>query len=300
MAGENTEVRDEVTPTAEELEAAAAAEAAAEEEARIKAEEEAAKSASEKKYTDKDMEQLRKKYRKEADEKARVAALETENRLLKEQQEKGSKKDPEVTTVEKPVRPKSSEFEDSDEGRKAYEEALDKYEDTRDQWREQELTRIHTERAEKDRSSAAIEKFQSAVRTQVEAGRKEYKDFDDVVVENTDAKFSPMMVAAITRKENGHDVSYFLGKNPEEFARISALDPIELAGEIAIISERLKAEKAGKKPPQAKQKTGAPAPAATVTAKSKVSTDTVLEGKTPADRVALIEEAARKRRLAGR
>lgn len=299
MLKDGVEVKDgEVTPTAEELEAAAAAEAAAEEEARKKAEEEAAKSAEEKKYTDKDMEQLRKKYKKEAEEKARVAAIETENRLLKEQQEKGSKKEPEVVMAEKPTRPKSSEFEDSDEGRKAYEAALDKYEDDRDKWREQELTRIQTERAEKDRSTAAVEKFQSEVRKQVEAGRKEYKDFDEVVVDNDDAKFSPMMVAAITRKENGHDVSYFLGKNPEEFARVSALDPIELAGEIAIISERLKAEKAGKKPPQGKQKTGAPAPGATVTAKSKVSTDTVLEGKSPAERVALIEEAARKRRMA--
>ena len=109
------------------------------------------------------------------------------------------------------------------------------------------------------------------------------------------------MTIALTKRANGHDVVYYLGKNIEEANRISKIkDPIELASEIGEISAMLKAEKKVAKPKEKEPITKAPPPAATVSGKAKSTpADTSLTGKTQEERIKLLEEESRKRRLNG-
>jgi hypothetical protein len=200
-----------------------------------------------------------------------------------------------VVPLEKPTRPKEVDFATTAE----YEQALDTYEDARDSWKESTRNK-DSERVQQAKAVETAQKtFQETVLAQINEGQKQYKDFDEVVLNNEELVTSNLLVGAIAKKANGHDIQYWLGKNIEECKRLSAIsDPFELASEIGEISANLKASL--KKASPAAAGTKAPQPASVVAAKTKVlPNDVSLEGKTQADRVKLLEEASRKRRQSG-
>lgn len=255
----------------------------------------------EKKFTDEDMKKVREKYQKETREErdARIKA-ETKAELL-EQLHAGKKPEErkEETVLQKPVRPREADFTTREE----YEVAMDKYEDDRDNYREAERVKLSAAREAETKRTTERSTFQQKIVEQVTEGRKLYKDFDDVVVNNPDMVATPMMAAAFLRRDNGHDIQYFIGKNPEEGKRLASIsDPMDLAAEVGILSAKLKADKSSteKTTQQAKQVTKAPAPAATVASKAKVSTDTSLEGKTQEERMRLLEQRSLENRKSGR
>lgn len=88
--------------------------------------------------------------------------------------------------------------------------------------REAELTKIHTDWTAK-----------------VEAATEKYPDYVEVTTAE-DLKVSNAMVAAMMQIDNGTDIAYHLGKNPEDSARIAALsNPAKHFIEIGRIAERL-------------------------------------------------------------
>lgn len=87
---------------------------------------------------------------------------------------------------------------------------------------------------------------------QTEQARQAYDDFDDVV-DNPDLPISPAMAEAIMRSQNGADVAYYLGKNPDEAIRLANLDPFSAAVEIGRIAATVVR-------PQARKASNAPAP----------------------------------------
>lgn len=257
----------------------------------------------EKKFTDEDMKKARESFqhetRKERD--ARIAA-ETEARVLRELHEKSaaattetSVQTTEVAKASMPARPLEKNFETTEEFVAAMDKYdVDKYNYLREQERQADNAR-QTEERTKTTQSAIKQKVDAVI----EEGRKKYQDYDDVVVNNPQARFfTPMLTVAITRMGNSADVAYHLSKSPEEGRKLAIMeDPIELALAVREISDKLKGEPP-KAPAVPAAKTKAPAPAATVAAKAKASpTDTSLEGKSKEERMRLLEEAAKQRRL---
>ena len=279
---EGGETEEVVTPAAEEVVAEVAVE-----------ETEKEPKPQEKKFTDADMKAARESFEHEAEKERKRLELEVENRILKEIAEGKKGPKPEEKPVDapvKPTRPIEGDFNTNAE----YQAAMDKYEDDRDAYRDYVKSKDQSSKSEAEKVEASRKAFEESVVKQVVEGRKAYKDFDKVVVNNKDLVATPIMAAAMAKRENGHHVQYFLGQNPDESLRIARLDPIDVAVEIGIISERLKS-KATQTP--VKKPTGAPVPAATVSGKAKVSTDTTLEGKSQEERLRIIEAAARNRRM---
>ena len=280
-------------------EKAAAAEAAkTEEEAKAAKVVEAAK---EKKFTDKDMKDTRLKYQGEtrAERDARIAA-ETEARVLREvlDGKKVSGEEKKSTPTERPVRPVEGDFATREE----FNKSMDEYEDKAYEWRSAQRDADESARKADERRRSSQTELQRSVSKNIEEGKKLYEDFEDVVVNSPDMVATPMMTVAIVKMPNAPDVAYYIGKNPAEGRRLAEIgDPIDLALAMREISDKLKE---GKKPTvpakPAAAATKAPLPAATVAAKSKVSTDSSLEGKTQAERMRLMEERSRQNRSSGR
>lgn len=68
--------------------------------------------------------------------------------------------------------------------------------------------------------------------------KKTNPDFEEVAF-NESVPINEPMVAAIVGSAKGPQVAYFLGKNPDEAARIARLDPLSAAREIGKLEEKL-------------------------------------------------------------
>jgi hypothetical protein len=87
-----------------------------------------------------------------------------------------------------------------------------------------------------------------------EKAREKYPDFQDVVFADN-LQITQAMYDTIVAAENGPDVVYHLGKNPDEAARIAKLPPLAQARELGRIEASLAA-----KEPEGKKVSSAPAP----------------------------------------
>jgi hypothetical protein len=87
-------------------------------------------------------------------------------------------------------------------------------------------------------------------------GRKKYADFDVALQGNV--RITPVMAKTIMENEQGHDVAYFLGKNPTVAQKIANMHPVEQSVEIY----KLATQEARKKRP--KTESTAPSPTSPV------------------------------------
>ena len=134
---------------------------------------------------------------------------------------------PEV--VEKP--PKEDSFDDYNE----YLKAMARFEARQELRQEQDRTRKEQERQQAEQSQRTQQEKISEV---LAKGSAEKEDFD-LVVRNPSLALTNEMVGIAAESTVGHDVLYFLGKNPEESARISQLPPLSQAREIGKIEARI-------------------------------------------------------------
>lgn len=123
---------------------------------------------------------------------------------------------------------------------------------TKDAVRE-ELLRENAERAKEQAHLARVESWNA----RVSEFRERAPDFDDVAY-RTDVTISEPMAAAIMDSDIGPQISYYLGKNPQEARRIYAMEPLSAAREIGRLEHRLSMA-------AAKQTTTAPPPPKTIT-----------------------------------
>jgi len=132
-----------------------------------------------------------------------------------------------------------------------YIKALNKW-----QFKQEFAARDQAAQAERSKISAAEEQksFRGRVEKQVDLGRGEFEDFDEVVIGNPDLPVSASMAQALVEMDDGHKVAYYLGKNPEEAADIASMSPTRQA----IALGRIEAKLASK--PPAKTVSTAPAP----------------------------------------
>jgi hypothetical protein len=120
------------------------------------------------------------------------------------------------------------------------------------QWSTRDALRKHeAEVARKAQETQAAGEFQKVLTNWHESRTKaveKYPDYESVA-ENPDIQVAQHVGMALLHVPNGHDVLYWLGQNPTEAARISALGAPHAAIEIGKLSERLNKPAATSKAP---------------------------------------------------
>lgn len=91
----------------------------------------------------------------------------------------------------------------------------------------------------------------------LDAARKQFEDFDELVLENDQVNISDAMKQAIFEAERGPEVAYFLATNPAEADRIAKLSPTAAIRAIGKIEDGLTPTKAPSTKPKV---SSAPAP----------------------------------------
>lgn len=146
------------------------------------------------------------------------------------------------------VRPKRDEFQDQE----SYEDALLEYGDQRRELRQEQARREQ----EETQRAQQIEQTANEV---IETGRKLYPDFDQVI--NTgigpylahESQQSSLFRQALLTGERSHEVAYYLGRNPDETARIYAMPPLQMVRAISLIeATKLTAQESEQEPAQQK------------------------------------------------
>lgn len=106
--------------------------------------------------------------------------------------------------------------------------------------REELKQRDESERARRENESqrTAEAAFKDRIGAVVTKGQERYSDFDAVTNSGLAPFLNPTMHQAIGLGENGHEVAYWLGKNPAEAARISQLPPMLMVLELGKVSAK--------------------------------------------------------------
>lgn len=112
----------------------------------------------------------------------------------------------------------------------------------------EERQRTHAEQEKQKAEQARQQDMERAAFERIAQGQAKYPDFDAVINEGLAPFLTPALHEAIVTAEGGHEVAYFLGKNPVEAARISQLSERAQARELGRLEERLLAQAA--KPPK--------------------------------------------------
>jgi hypothetical protein len=155
----------------------------------------------------------------------------------------------EPTATEGP--PKQEQFETYDE----YLRALTRH----------EISTTMAQERKKLTGELEARELQGGFEKRVEAFRETHADFDEVAFSD-DHQVSPTMRDAIVNTQDGAEIAYWLGKNPEESNRIARLSPNHQILELGRISARLAARPPAPPPRPA---SAAPAPITPVKAGGK-------------------------------
>jgi hypothetical protein len=134
-------------------------------------------------------------------------------------------------------RPKRDAFASLEE----YEDALLEYGDRRRDAREQETRQQEQQRLHEETMRRTADEV-------VKKGQQKYADFDTVINSGLGSYLTPVMHQALLESDQAHELAYWLGKNPAEAARVSALPPPRLLIELGRIESKLSAAPAQPKP----------------------------------------------------
>lgn len=145
------------------------------------------------------------------------------------------------------------------------EEYLDALADHKASQKFDHLAKEREAKESQTRQQQEVAKLHESYTKQTEQARQAYSDFDDVV-QDPDLPISQAMAEAIMRSTNGADVAYYLGKNPDQAARIASLDPFSAAVEIGRIAATVVR-------PQPRKTSNAPPPIQPVGARATPVTD---------------------------
>jgi hypothetical protein len=131
-----------------------------------------------------------------------------------------------------------------------------------------ERTFTQAEVREEARRLAAAETFNAQADAAYEAGKAKFTDFDDAVATLRDvgAMTQPLVEAALATGE-APAVLHYLGNDPDEAARITALNPVRMGVELAKIAGKLAAA------PKPRTVSAAPPPIRTVGGTAKPEID---------------------------
>lgn len=106
----------------------------------------------------------------------------------------------------------------------------------------------HKQREQERIAQEEAARVQESLSQKLESARERYDDFDEVVTDPS-VPISNDMALAIAECDHAGEVAYFLGKNPNEAARIAALNPRAQVREITRLDDRLGGQKKEVKKP---------------------------------------------------
>lgn len=149
-----------------------------------------------------------------------------------------------------PTKPEAGNFD-------TYEEFTEKFAN----WLWDKREKAATAAVEQEHAKAAATKVLDKWTDRVDEAREAHEDYDDVVQE--DVPITQAMEQALLESEQGAEMAYYLGQNPDEAARISKLSPVQSIREMARIEATFDDSKT-EATPQRKPVTSAPAPVKTV------------------------------------
>ena len=125
-----------------------------------------------------------------------------------------------------------------------YEQALMDYADAKASWSARnEVQRVLAEEARKAEEREQVAAQKAAQETYIARVNKAVEKYPDykAVAESPDVTVSMPMAHAIMTSEHGPEIAYHLGKNPQEAARIAALQPVQQLVEVGLIVAKLTA-----------------------------------------------------------
>lgn len=94
--------------------------------------------------------------------------------------------------------------------------------------------------------------------SKIESARERIPDFDLALRNIPDVKIHDAAARVVVESEKAAEITYYLGKNPNEAKRIESLDPVRQIAEIARLEARLEAA------PQVRRHSTAPPPPTTI------------------------------------
>jgi hypothetical protein len=151
-------------------------------------------------------------------------------------------------------RPKPAESKSEDAPKRDDFESYEDYIEARAEWRaEQKVAKRFEDYeakqkkvSEEQRQTEAQKEFEKAVNKRIEAGRKEYADFDAVIndaVEDGTIPLNSELYFGIIDSDIGHKLAYHLSKHPSEAEKLLAMTPRAQLRELGKLEDRLSAKK---------------------------------------------------------
>lgn len=173
------------------------------------------------------------KARAEAEARAKLAEESLANALkLREQVEPKSEEDPE------PVRPTRDSFTDPD----AYDQAILAYADDKAahtaRRQVKEMLAEQDSKVQQQEAQRQQTEIRESYNVRLEKARGKYADFEEVA-QTPDVQVSMPMAHVIMTSDQGPDIQYFLGKNPEEAQRIAGFTLKTPQGLVPDVSRQL-------------------------------------------------------------
>lgn len=135
---------------------------------------------------------------------------------------------------EENLEPKREDFGADEQGGKDYIKACIK-------WGIDQGLKEQTDKEEKDAESAAQEQIVTNYWAQVEEARETHPDWEEVKASLGEQRIHSAVQLAIMEKENGAEITYYLGKHPEYTRRLASLRPLSAVMEVGSLAARLKA-----------------------------------------------------------
>ena len=174
---------------------------------------------------------LRRKLREEQEKNDRIA------QQLKEQQERFDALESKLQGVINPPAPRPTRVDFDTE---------EEYEDALYDWRNPK-TSIPEQKTEskpvtEQRNDPVPPKVRENWNAQMDSISDKYDDFDEVI-SNPSVRITESMTLAIMESDKGGEIAYFLGKNPNEAARIADLPLLSQVREIDKLGNRFKSTK---------------------------------------------------------
>jgi hypothetical protein len=149
-----------------------------------------------------------------------------------------------------------------------------------------------TDAAAKEEAERRGNEIATSWKEKTAAAAKVYPDFEDALQDNEFvAKIAPgsLLDAAILHRPEGAHVYHYLWKNPDEFARISKLVPLDQAYELAAIEQKIVQSRV-----PVKKVTGAPPPPTEVAGKGTPADDEAAKAANEGDFTAYKHEMDRR------
>lgn len=175
--------------------------------------------------------------------------LEEENNRLRQELARGQATPSQPAKVEG-----KTQDEDERPDAKNYSDNPDKYIEDLADWKARKTVREmlarHQQETAQSEQQEQVQKIYEDYNRRVSEARGVYEDFDEVVG-NENLKIPRAAQLAIIEMENGPEVAYFLGSNPDICELLASLSDVKAIAEIGVISRSLSGEEvpdSGEKP----------------------------------------------------